>query len=207
MRASLRACVRDRDERRQNIRTHPKKHAAVCAIRSAPSPPSSSYPPHVPRSFGFGTRHAQHNTQHVHTQKHNENTCQREKHMPCFLFPFTERKPGGTRSSEDDRGGESHRLVPTSFSYCVEEARQRIGCVGLERRGAASASSEDPRRKVSKRTPFAGKARCRIYSLLIHLYCIYCTRISKLLELTVSPGGSKLCSFRNFWGVMFWGNR
>jgi hypothetical protein len=97
VRASLRACVRDRDERRQNIRTHPKKHAAVCAIRSAPSPPSSSYPPHVPRSFGFGTRHAQHNTQHVHTQKHNENTCQREKHMPCFLFPFTERKPGGTR--------------------------------------------------------------------------------------------------------------
>ena len=82
-----------------------QRNTPLCA-RSDPPPPLPAVA--IRRMFrvhlALGTRHAQHNTQHVHTQKHNENTCQREKHMPCFLFPFTER-----RSSEDDRGGESHR--------------------------------------------------------------------------------------------------
>ena len=85
MRASLRACVRDRDERRQNIRTHPKKHAAVCAIRSAPLPAVA-----IRRMFRvhLALAHDTHNTTHnTSTHRSTTKTRAREKNT-CHAFSF-----------------------------------------------------------------------------------------------------------------------
>lgn len=161
-----------------------QRNTPLCA-RSDPPPPLPAVA--IRRMFRvhLALAHDTHNTTHnTSTHRSTTKTRAREKNT-CHAFSFRLQKESPAAP-----------VRPRTIEVVSHTALQfPLLSVPLRRRGASThrlctigaagrASSEDPGRKVSKRTPFAGKARCCIYSLLIHLlYCIYCTRISKLLEL------------------------
>jgi hypothetical protein len=110
-----------------------EKHAAVCAIRSAPPSRRSQQEPHVPRpSPNLRTHVHTHPHKHRSKKKKKRNTCKKNTCEGGFCF-FGWWKPAGARL-RCSSGYRSTHFSPPAPSRYVEEAHQMCMIFGAVRR-------------------------------------------------------------------------